>query len=160
MTNVEQVREFHEVFGHPVAEVPGVLPVKRGRDRAEYIRSEVEELEEAIDTQDLVATADALLDAEYFIHGTWVELGLADIKDKLFAEVHKSNMSKSCADIEEAQATIGKYKSQGIEGYIKEVNGRFICYNSITDKVLKSVNFKEPDLKRIIDNYINSRNND
>lgn len=42
----------------------------------------------------IVAALDALTDLRYVIYGTYHTLGLADVADEAFDEVHRSNMTK------------------------------------------------------------------
>lgn len=62
-------------------------------------------------------------------------------------EVFNSNMSKACTTKEEAQQTVEKYKSEGVDTYVKKYNTYFVVKRKGDGKVLKSINFKEPDLK-------------
>ncbi|QUE25344.1 MazG-like nucleotide pyrophosphohydrolase [Microbacterium phage Fizzles] len=88
-----RVREFHEAFGHPVAEVPTLLTLERAKARVKWTIDEVErEFIEAIEAADIVGAYDALIDARYFIEGTAVEMGL-DL-DAGFGVVHGCNMAK------------------------------------------------------------------
>lgn len=72
--------------------------------------------------------------------------------DKCFAEVQRSNMSKCCTTEEEAIMSVEKYSNQGIEtNYRRSPNGEYwVIYNTKTNKILKSINFQQPDLKSII----------
>lgn len=63
-------------------------------------------------------------------------------------EVFKSNMSKACVTEEEAQQTVAKYKAEGVDTYVKKYNDYFVVKRKNDGKVLKSINFKEPDLKK------------
>jgi predicted HAD superfamily Cof-like phosphohydrolase len=55
---------------------------------------ETGELAEAFEHQDLVAALDALTDTSYFVDGTYLTLGLGQVKSAADREVHRSNMSK------------------------------------------------------------------
>lgn len=90
----EQVREFHETFGHHVD-----LPFKTfdsntalQRLRLSLISEEFHELMEAMENGDPVEILDAICDLLYVIHGLGVILGLP--VDEGFKAVHASNMSK------------------------------------------------------------------
>ena len=58
------------------------------------IQEELNEYRHAAETHDLVEVADALSDLMYVVLGTYVSHGLQDLAEALFAEVHRSNMSK------------------------------------------------------------------
>ena len=62
--------------------------------RVSLIQEELNEYRHAAEAHDLVAVADALSDLMYVVLGTYVSHGLQDVAEALFAEVHRSNMSK------------------------------------------------------------------
>jgi hypothetical protein len=93
-TTMEMVKEFHQKF-----------VIETGRDlhnlklmRLTLLNEELNELEVAVRDNDKVAILDALTDLQYVLDGTYIIFGLADVKDRAFAEVHRSNMSKLGAD--------------------------------------------------------------
>jgi predicted HAD superfamily Cof-like phosphohydrolase len=156
MTSIEQVKEFHEVFGHPVSNVPYCLPLERTIARTGYMLEELNEYSVAASSKDIVEIADALIDLQYFLDGTLIEHGLWVIKDELFAEVHRSNMTKVCKDENHAAETIEAYQSDDITCYVKKVNQYWVVYRKDNNKVLKAIGWEEPDLKSIIDKYLNN----
>lgn len=87
-----QVRDFHAAFGIPIAH--GLTLQNDGIRvlRVELIREEFNEFVEALQTQNIVETADALADMLYVIFGAGVSFGM-DLEN-IFNEVHRSNMSK------------------------------------------------------------------
>jgi predicted HAD superfamily Cof-like phosphohydrolase len=92
-TEYEQVREFHERFGHPIAYVPKTLEEERVNSRGKWM---LEELAEFFEAADICEQADAIIDLMYFAIGTFVEMGLPP--DELFKVVHEANMTKLWAD--------------------------------------------------------------
>ena len=62
--------------------------------RVQLIAEEFGETVEAIANRDLVAVLDGLCDLQYVTDGTWLTLGMGDLKEDAFAEVHRSNMAK------------------------------------------------------------------
>ena len=152
-TSIEQVKEFHEVFGHPIAESPICLPLERALARVSYMDEELSlEYVEASRNNDLVECIDALIDLQYFLDGTLVEHGVAHLKDELFAEVHRSNMSKVCTTEQHAFDTIDSYTKQGTQTYHKKVGEYWVVYRVDNQKVAKALGWSEPDLKSIIYN--------
>jgi len=95
-TNFEKVREFHEAFDCARYETPALPDESLEELRIDLIAEEFDELLEALVEGDLVATADAIVDLLYVTYGAGVSFGLP--VDELFAEVHRSNMSKLDAD--------------------------------------------------------------
>lgn len=112
MNSYEMVTEFHQKFGHPVADEPVVLKDERATLRLSLILEEALELAEAYGFRteeveshvskmlargperpaDVVAVADALSDLEYVTNGAAVEQGMP--LPELVERVHESNMSK------------------------------------------------------------------
>jgi predicted HAD superfamily Cof-like phosphohydrolase len=108
--NSEQkmVREFHSIFGIPMADRPTVLSEEAKSRRFHLMAEELLELSDAFDAKDIVAIADGIADLLYVTYGTAAECGLD--MEPIFAEVHRSNMTK-----------VGGYKSH-IGKWIKPPN--------------------------------------
>ena len=87
------VKEFHEKYGAPVRATPAQIGVKDRLRRARLISSEAAEFLEAADKGDFVGMVDALADILVVTYGAAVEMGV-DL-EPVFAEVHRSNMSKN-----------------------------------------------------------------
>jgi len=152
LDSLNQVAEFHKTFKHPVVEEPKIPSKKRCELRVALIREELEELEAAIADNDIVEIADALCDIQYVLSGAVLEFGLGEKFRDLFDEVQRSNMSKSCASKEEAEATVKHYEeNKGMNCFYKEVDGHFLVYRTDDNKTLKSINYSPADLKRILE---------
>lgn len=150
--SLNQVAEFHRTFKHPVVAEPEIPSKKRCDLRVALIREELEELEAAIEDNDIVEIADALCDIQYVLSGAVLEFGLGEKFRDLFDEVQRSNMSKSCATVEEAEATIKHYKeNKGMDAYYKEVDGHYNVYRNGDNKTLKSIKYSPADLKSILE---------
>jgi predicted HAD superfamily Cof-like phosphohydrolase len=117
--------EFHQVFGAHVENTPTVdVPDEVIALRVSLIQEELNEYRHAAEAHDLVEVADALSDLMYVVLGTYVSHGLQAVAEALFAEVHRSNMSKL------------------------DANGQVI-YRA-DGKVLKSDRWRPPDLASIL----------
>jgi predicted HAD superfamily Cof-like phosphohydrolase len=151
-TSIELVREFHETFGHPISAIPCIPPDSRTKFRWHFLAEECEEGEQACRDGDLEELADSLCDLQYVLDGFFLEAGLASKKDELLAEVHRSNMSKSCSTEEEAAETVSRLKTNyaNVDFYYEQVKGRFIVYRLSDNKVMKSYLYSKPDLKPIL----------
>jgi len=146
------VAEFHKTFQHPILEEPTIPTEKRCQLRVSLIAEELKELEEAIQNKDLVEIADALCDIQYVLSGAVLEFGLKDKFNTLFEEVQRSNMSKACKSIEEAEATVRHYKEEkGVDSYFKEVDGLYLVFRESDHKTLKSIYYSPADLKTILE---------
>ncbi len=149
---LNQVAAFHRTFKHPVLEKPQIPSPERCALRVSLIAEELKELEQAIADQDLVEVADALCDIQYVLSGAVLEFGLGDKFKALFEEVQRSNMSKACDTVEEAEATVEYYsKERDTPCHYVEQDGKFLVYRDGDKKTLKSINYSPADLKKIID---------
>lgn len=148
---LNSVAEFHKTFKHPILETPQIPSADRCKLRVSLIDEELRELEEAIADNDLVEIADALADIQYVLSGAILEFGLGDKFKSLFDEVQRSNMSKTCKSMEEAEATRRHYMDKdGTESYIEKSDGHYLVYRKADNKTLKSVNYSPADLKSIL----------
>jgi predicted HAD superfamily Cof-like phosphohydrolase len=93
VTSYKLVREFHAAAGGRVSPIPTTCVPAELRDlRQRILQEEVDELRAAVSANDLVAVADALADIVYVACGTAATYGIPF--DEVFAEVHRSNMTK------------------------------------------------------------------
>lgn len=146
--SLNQVAEFHKTFNAPILSNPEIPSQERCKLRVSLLQEELNELQQAINNNDLIEIADALCDLQYVLSGAVLEFGLGEKFVELFDEVQRSNMSKACSSIQEALSTLSHYKQKdGTEGYYKEVNGMYIVYRNADNKVLKSINYSPADLK-------------
>jgi predicted HAD superfamily Cof-like phosphohydrolase len=120
------VREFHKRFDLKEQESPRQPDRATVQLRIALIEEELKELRTALESSDLVKVADALADINCVFYGTAVSFGI-DL-EPVFAEVHRSNMSKGDPEVGRA------------------ANG----------KILKGKNWKPPVLKPILDSMSSS----
>src|ERR1700742_1662154 len=149
--SLNQVAEFHTTFKHPIVKTPAIPSKERAALRISLLAEELKELQEAVDNDDLVEVADALCDLQYVLAGAILEFGLGEKFKDLFDEVHRSNMSKACKTVEEANATIAHYKNTaGVDAYYKELDGLYLVYRVADEKTLKSVNYSPANLSSLL----------
>jgi predicted HAD superfamily Cof-like phosphohydrolase len=145
------VQEFHKTFQAPILPTPQIPSADRCELRVSLLQEELNELQEAINNNDLVEIADALSDLQYVLSGAILEFGLGEKFNELFNEVQRSNMSKACENEEVAKATVEHYKQKdGTESDYKELNGKYIVYRNQDNKILKSVNYSPAQLTDIL----------
>lgn len=148
---LNQVAEFHSTFKHPIVQEAAIPTKERSQLRIDLIAEELKELQEAVNNNDLVEVADALCDLQYVLAGAVLEFGLGNNFKTLFDEVHRSNMSKACKTIQEANDTIAHYQqNHNVNAYHKEIDGLFLVYREGDHKTLKSINYSPADLKSIL----------
>lgn len=147
---LNQVADFHRLFKHPVIDAPAIPSADRCALRVSLIREELNELEEAIAENDLVEIADALCDIQYVLSGAVLEFGLAEKFPALFNEVQRSNMSKACKTLEEAEATVAHYEAKGFPCHHEQDGALYLVYRTADRKTLKSVNYSPAGLKEML----------
>ncbi|HNG07226.1 MAG TPA: nucleoside triphosphate pyrophosphohydrolase family protein [Saprospiraceae bacterium] len=148
---LKSVSKFHNLFDLPVLTEPVIPAKERCQLRINLIEEELKELKQAIENNDLVEAADTFCDLQYVLSGAILEFGLGKKFRKLFKEVQRSNMSKACNTIQEAEETVKYYKeNRQTEAFIKPKADKFLVYRTEDTKVLKSVNYSEADLKNIL----------
>ena len=122
MSNFNKVGTFMKTFGQEVKTKPSFSSDKINKLRIDLIKEELDELQEAMDNNDLLEVADALTDILYVTYGAGHAFGIN--LDKCFDEVQNSNMSK-----------LGE-KGEPI-------------YNE-SGKVMKGPNYFKPDLSKFV----------
>ena len=172
-TTTEKVKEFHELFEHPIGESPiCVEPLKIRQLRIKLLFEELRELAVAGDVQetfgnlcvdvlneefdhddegykdgdnvDKVEELDAITDIQYVLDGKKLTSGLHTVTEAAFDMVHLNNMLKAHRSHEHAEETIKK-KNDG-DGYVtEERNGRIMLFNS-SGKLTKPWDHKKVDL--------------
>ena len=149
--SLNQVAEFHRTFHAPILETPQIPSDARAQLRVSLLAEELDEFREAIAEGDIVAVADALCDLQYVLSGAVLEFGLGDTFKALFDEVQRSNMSKACATVAEAEATVAQYTAKGVPCHYVESEGKFLVFRDADHKTLKSVNYSPADLEGILE---------
>jgi len=92
---LQQLRELHERFACHIKETPTAeLPPGIGEVRTRLIQEELDDYREALAAGGIIGVAGALSDLLYVVMGTYLSHGLQDKADRLFDELHRSNMSK------------------------------------------------------------------
>ena len=121
--NIDKVKEFHQKFGQKVSSSQE-WDEKTAKRRYDLIKEELDELQEGLLNKDPVEVFEALLDLEYVVLGSVLELGFYNKYQEGFDEVRNSNMSKLGEDGNPI------YREDG--------------------KVLKGPNYFEPNLEKIL----------
>lgn len=73
--------------------------------------------------------------------------------ERVFVEIHNSNISKACSSEQEAKDTIEYYlKEKNMVCYYKPLLDKFVVYRTEDDKVCKSIKYKKVDLSFVLEN--------
>jgi predicted HAD superfamily Cof-like phosphohydrolase len=137
-----QVKEFHATFRHPIGASPILPEAEEKVLRYEMLTEEVNELYAACSAAEY---ADAIVDILYVALGAAVSAGISGEKlDAMFAEVHRSNMSKlwSTTDIEWNLPQDWPVEHVG--------NGSYIVKNSF-GKIMKPPTYSPANLTPILE---------
>jgi hypothetical protein len=147
---VDEVELFNATFGKPNNYTPVIPERKEWEFVYNFILEELQEYKEACEKGDIVEVLDALCDITYVSLGNGVMLhGLKDKFNDAYAEVQASNMSKACKTEEEAVETVKvRSEQQGEDCHYEKVGDFYIVYRTRDRKVMKSVNYFKPDLKK------------
>jgi predicted HAD superfamily Cof-like phosphohydrolase len=149
---LNQVAQFHRTFKHPILNEPTIPSVNRCNLRVELLAEELKELKAAIEDKDMVEIADALCDIQYVLSGAILEFGLGEKFRELFDEVQRSNMSKTCKTVKEAEETMAYYKeTKGVDSYYENSGNVYLVYRKSDNKTLKSIKYSPADLKSILE---------
>lgn len=147
------VAEWHKAFGVPFNITPTIIDTERAALRARLIDEESDETQNAMGRNatariDLVEIADGCADLLYVIFGACLEFGIPI--EEVFAEVHRSNMSKMWTPNEmKTQSTNQSYIFQeanvaGLKSYIcKRADG----------KIIKSPSYSPANIQPILERH-------
>ena len=105
-SNFELVGDFMESMEQDVLIRPSFPEDSVQKLRLDLVEEELEELQYAIDNQNMVEVADALTDLLYVVYGAGHAFGI-DL-DECFKEVHQSNLSKLGPDFRPIKREDGK----------------------------------------------------
>jgi len=147
---VSEVETFNATMGKPNTYTPNIPSEKEWKFVYEFILEELEEYKQACEEGNIVEVLDALCDITYVATGNGVLLhGLKDKFMDAYAEVQASNMSKACKTEEEAIETAKREAERiGEETHYEKQGDYYIVYRTRDRKVLKSINYFKPDLKK------------
>jgi predicted HAD superfamily Cof-like phosphohydrolase len=152
MSNFNKVREFHERFEQAAPDTVQhdiFNDLKTIKLRLALITEEFTELKDAIKARDMTEVLDGATDLLYVTYGLFLSFGLD--ADAAFALVHESNMTKLDDTEENAKESVvylKEHKPEYSPSYRKS-GDKWLLYDTITGKILKSKFYKEVDLKSL-----------
>lgn len=170
----EQVQEFQRTFGDEVNNLGTTPSIEKRKLRLKLIFEELSELAEAYGLESYFVTLcynfnnqssvlkdteiynptealDATCDLLVVTHGAACINGHSSIINEAFNETMRSNMSKSCTTLDQAQYSVAEYHKEGRDTYSKLVNGVYVIYDSVTNKILKNRSgFFKPDYDKLL----------
>lgn len=169
---LKQVKEFHSAFDHPIEDTIQDDNLKIREFRLKLLYEELEELSNAMGTDDVlhklcsetlskpvnnvvydkIETLDALCDIQYVLSGAVLALGYYNVFDATFDEVQRSNMSKMCDNLEQAEDTIEYYKAERGEKLNIEIVEKGDKYITLREdgKILKNKYYSPANIKQFI----------
>ena len=149
---VDEVQQFNKMMGKDFQNRSTPTIDRKDADFViNFIKEELEELEEAVENGDIVEVLDAILDITYVCLGNGaMSFGLKDKIMAGYAEVQRSNLSKICKTEEEAEETVKVRSEQQKEPcHYEQIGDGYVVYRTRDKKVMKNVNWSETDLKSL-----------
>ena len=146
---VNEVEHFNRIFGKFNNKVP-TIPEKMERDFIyNFILEELDEYKEAAEKGDIVEVLDAFCDIMYVLSAGIMAFGLKDKFLAAYNEVQESNLSKSCATEEEAEAT-AKFRAAASQRpcHFEKRGDKYVVYRSEDRKVQKALSYFPPNLRQ------------
>lgn len=151
---ISEVETFNLTFGKIHNTTPTLVEEKDWKFVHGFIDEELQEYKEACEAGDIVEIADALGDLVYVISNGIITHGLQEVFPKIYEEIQASNMSKACKTEMEAETTVQiRSEQQGTACHYEKVGNLYIVYRSHDRKVMKSINYFKPNLKKILDEH-------
>ena len=147
---LSMVKKFHELFGAYIWKEPHIPTQDICNLRINLLQEELDEFKQAIKDWDIVEIVDALADMQYVLSGAILSFGMQDIFADIFDEVQRSNMSKACDTMQQAEETVEKYTWLGQPCSIVKKWEKFIVLRDEDNKVLKSVDYSPADIAGIV----------
>jgi len=146
---ISEVETFNKLFGKLNNYTP-IIPEKMERDFIyNFILEELDEYKVAANDGDIIGVMDAFCDIMYVLSAGIMAYGLKDKFLAAYGEVQASNLSKSCATEEEADAT-AKFRAAASQKpcHFEKRGDKYVVYRSEDRKVQKSLSYFAPNLKQ------------
>ena len=146
---ITEVEKFNQLFGKLNNKIP-TIPEKMERDFIyNFILEELDEYKAAAEKGDIVEVLDAFCDIMYVLSAGIMAFGLKDKFLDAYNEVQQSNLSKSCATEEEADAT-AKFRAAASQRpcHFEKRGDKYVVYRSEDRKVQKSLSYFAPNLRQ------------
>lgn len=156
----DMVRVWLQTIGQEKPDSPVMLDEQTMFFNKQLIEEEILELFQGMVNDDFEEICDGIFDSLWVITQAAMLYGIR--LDHLMSAGFTSNMSKFCRTEEEAVETVNAYRNgthpnkQGeiIETYFEQQGDLYVVRRLSDDKVMKSINFKEPDFSIITDKLV------
>lgn len=159
-TNSHLVKQFRETGGNIIPDTLILPTFETALKRSGFVISELNEYLAAIEQGNALEAIDGLIDAIYFCEDGLLEMGCTpEFISDFFNEVHEANMSKFCKTELEALESISAYlagthpqngNNEHYNPHYRKVGEFWAVYCHDTNKTLKSINTRKPDLYTIV----------
>lgn len=148
MTGIQKIKLWREIFDLPNRYTPQVASKEEATLALRLIEEETKELEMSLFSvgqydPELDQIADAIGDLYFVVTQAAMIHGLDP--EMLIDRVYRSNMSKLCHTEQEAVDSVKAYTDKEISTYYTQSDGKYIIKRTVDNKVLKGINFFEPD---------------
>lgn len=149
MTGIQKIKLWREIFDLPNRRTPQLASKEEATLSLRLIEEETKELEMSLFSvgqydPELDQIADAIGDLYFVVTQAAMIHGLDP--EMLIDRVYRSNMSKLCHTEQEAVDSVKAYTDKEISTYYTQLpDGKYIIKRTVDNKVLKGINFFEPD---------------
>lgn len=144
---LEETSEIAEACGKNTMSLFGSHLVEKGQKLQELAEKSLQ------NDVNLTGVYDGLIDLGYVHGGAIHRFGMGSKYAEGFEEVHRSNMSKACESLEEAQDTSIEYSKNGVSCTIdtsKSDQGIWLVLRESDNKLLKSIEYSSAQLESIL----------
>ena len=148
----KSLRDFTKIAGGVVNDEFVTLPEVDVELRVKLSKEELKEYEEAALAKDKKEIADALGDRLYLLVGDIIAHGLDKDIERVFNEIHRSNMSKFTKDFTVAKRAVAAYEVSGTRCHVRSTILEEATYYSVVrsdGKILKCSEYTPPNLPPI-----------
>lgn len=154
------VRIWLQTIGQQKPDGPVIMDDRTNEFNRRLIKEEVDELLTAMENNDFTEICDGYFDVLWVVTQAAMLNGIK-LEDLLYAGFN-SNMSKFCKTRQEAVDTVIAYElgkhpnkmGEQIDTRFEQVGDLYVVRRTSDNKVMKSINFKEPDFSRIEDKLV------
>ena len=149
------LRAYHQKATLPTPSTPAIPNDARCKEFMTKLDTELSSFKRCIDSKNLRGIGEALSGMQHALSSAVLECGMGSLFKRLFEEVQRSNMSKACASVAEAEATCTHYRTKKKTAcHFRPVGDKFVVYRDADEKVLKSVKYSQVNFVPLLGPYL------
>lgn len=152
-----EVKRWNEVMQNSPVAGDDTGTLAKIRRQSAFVVEEAKEIQDGADMCSLIEVLDGHLDTRFVNDqiGVYLEALGVDLKGA-WEEVCRSNNSKFSTDLAMMEHSVTVFAEKGVEVEIVEspIKGVFVLKRLVDGKIMKPVNFSEPNLKPFIPKHL------